>query len=950
MFKKITELKKIIIILSNVLRVSFRQKSMLQQKKCSSLSLKIISNCFNSYDSSHHERFKATGEYSNSSNTKYRQGLSDFNVFKLLGLNGISVEENEGIEKTPESYDDNAGVCNAKHVETLHPSLWFLYQVQQEQAETLVFCRHANLGPDETQRAIEAMGLRFDRKCDQLEHSVPSSTGKFVALLEPLLHLKGNFRDHYVTNPDGLKNVRLSSPRSVFLQKWHTYLLHIASLKESVPLIILRAIMQPVQMHLMSSLGASKTGSPIIDKLRNVKSHLSINTFFFIVERTHLITAVRSALLQHFKVIAWKASGSGSPREVEPEAAFKSSEFRYIDELCAYYIEKIGIGTLISRSEVEEELKDPNFFSTSAIKALKKRSTHLYKLNQGAIRDINSSFVYTPPLPMLCAPQTWFHNVDGDVVKGGYKSNGANIYPLVHSRMNAVPQKPSKACLASLNYLQSTAFAVDEVAFNSVLSNFNEILLKSLKSTFENNDKFLVAFDIKKDFDGPKTLLSYAKVHANNSLLTNQISGTDLLPLYLKVVSVIANLCQCLFLANTLIGKQFFYPHFLDSRGRVYSATSHPLHPQGYCIARFLITLAACPPQSTVQRSELYDSQYSRSSPVVGLDVSCSGAQVLGGLSMSVKALLDTNFIVRNDSVVEKTKKSVYTYTLAAFLTSLDDFSFPVQPSSIKLLVLNQDDVDDLLRKEVRSAIDRDYMKGWVMRYLYSEGHHSRAEHLFKKMSSKRPSFFFSMQTHVKKAICFAVSKLFIATFKGLYPEICALTFSIVSEMSKVNKVTKSSTYKLGHDVRYDQNGTASSHNQINACKVGTVQYSSYCHTKKDLIKTTYQFSKDELCLQTLARSIVPNFVHYLDGVILASCVLKLQALQIPVFVIHDCFYLDKKHSETIKQVYYDVFCAEILEKDCFSNFLTINGSKAAWVKPDPVDLTLYRRSPFILS
>ena len=248
--------------------------------------------------------------------------------------------------------------------------------------------------------------------------------------------------------------------------------------------------------------------------------------------------------------------------------------------------------------------------------------------------------------------------------------------------------------------MQSVPFRVDKVALASLLDNFRKILFLDLKDVFGNDD-YLIVFD---NFD----ILPFSKVKSNNqALVGNKQSDQKILCIYLKVMSTISKFCQTIFLAAVFSEYEFYFPHFIDPRGRIYSAISHPLNPQGFCSARFLLTLGL--PSSLPQKSTLYGEEYLTSSEVEGFDVSCSGAQILGGLSNDISVLLATNFMVLKTSAEDvSSKQSIYTHTLAAIRTRLDTYKYPVQNPLFKTQVLN--------------VFNRDFIKGWVLRYLYSEG------------------------------------------------------------------------------------------------------------------------------------------------------------------------------------------------------------------------------------
>lgn len=99
----------------------------------------------------------------------------------------------------------------------------------------------------------------------------------------------------------------------------------------------------------------------------------------------------------------------------------------------------------------------------------------------------------------------------------------------------------------------------------------------------------------------------------------------------------------------------------------------------------------------------------------MGLDVTCSGAQIIGGIIQDTRMLLDTNLIVKKDQKVDS-RRSIYTEILNALMPEVKYY----------LKNLNIYGVEEA----VLSVMNRDFVKGWTMRFLYSEGNYSRAIYL----------------------------------------------------------------------------------------------------------------------------------------------------------------------------------------------------------------------------
>jgi len=83
----------------------------------------------------------------------------------------------------------------------------------------------------------------------------------------------------------------------------------------------------------------------------------------------------------------------------------------------------------------------------------------------------------------------------------------------------------------------------------------------------------------------------------------------------------------------------------------------------------------------------------------VGLDVTCSGAQIIGGIIQDTRMLLDTNLIVKKDQKVDS-KRSICTEILNALMPEVKDYLKNLNIYGVEgavLSVMNQDFVKGCL-------------------------------------------------------------------------------------------------------------------------------------------------------------------------------------------------------------------------------------------------------------
>jgi hypothetical protein len=378
--------------------------------------------------------------------------------------------------------------------------------------------------------------------------------------------------------------------------------------------------------------------------------------------------------------------------------------------------------------------------------------------------------------------------------------------------------------------------------------------------------------------------------------------------------------------------QDLYFPIFIDSRGRVYYNSGHGLNPQGGKLARFLLTLKNSYTHNEIHKKKLYDFSINVNYDLVGLDVTCSGAQIIGGIIQDTKMLLDTNLIVKKNQKVDS-KRSIYTEILNALMPEVKDY----------LRSLNKYGVE----KAVLSVMNRDFVKGWTMRFLYSEGNYSRALYLISMLQSKQHNKFSILEKSEQTKIAFVIAQIFVKVFKDLYTNAFLFIEDVKKKFREYKKKDKSPYYIIGSSMNEQAFKTT-----LNVSTSETKQYRIYSASRGKYIKSTYKYSTDELALTDLIRGVIPNFIHHLDSILLYECVTELKKEGIQLFVVHDCFYIRKQYENKLKKIYFNAFKKKILEKDCYNSFLKLNNINIINedVSLTKIDIETYDMSNFILT
>jgi len=252
-------------------------------------------------------------------------------------------------------------------------------------------------------------------------------------------------------------------------------------------------------------------------------------------------------------------------------------------------------------------------------------------------------------------------------------------------------------------------------------------------------------------------------------------------------------------------------------------------------------------------------------------------------------------------------------------------------------------DVENLFIK----IIDREFCKGWTMRYLYSETDYTRIKYLDRILYNSLKS---TITFDVRFKLCQKVSLLFVETFKENYPEIYNFSIDIKKRMRDIKKKDRIPTYILG--TSSSANGFKST---LDVRKRYEKHYDVWSETKKSSVQTVLRDCKPDINIEKCISSLVPNLVHHLDSVLVYACVNELKRKGINVFVVHDCFYLSKKHEKLIKTLYYEAFITNIIKNPCYKNFLALNNiilsdEDALSYNSFIINTDKYEMSPFVLT
>jgi len=294
---------------------------------------------------------------------------------------------------------------------------------------------------------------------------------------------------------------------------------------------------------------------------------------------------------------------------------------------------------------------------------------------------------------------------------------------------------------------------------------------------------------------------------------------------------------------------------------------------------------------------------------VIGLDVSASGLQIISGLIGFEGGLILSNFL---HDVSSKDKKiDFYGNIRDLFLNS-----YPT-PTSLNF---NEEFSDLKAIKGIllgfKSVFTRDFVKYWAMCLVYGEGSKSRCDELMQFYSEQINSFPSAHRNFVFK-IGMYLSELFkkvmFTNYTGLGEFVAFCQKQVVS---KSNLGTNKGIWLTCSDKHL---------------KVFYTYFKStnkkYYHSnrQKKLIAFCFCIKSNTIDYAKHRRSLLANFVHFIDSRLLSLVILKCKEKNIPVYTNHDCFYTHASFGNTLKSIYFLCFKELLLSNDCLASFFASN-------------------------
>ena len=337
---------------------------------------------------------------------------------------------------------------------------------------------------------------------------------------------------------------------------------------------------------------------------------------------------------------------------------------------------------------------------------------NVYIIDESFLRSLLELHFDYAILPNISKPLDWIFSRSSDgginLHSGGRSLNKLLLTPAYMTRNNKAIANSTLHDLEAINYLQSTTFGINKDFLLFLYKNFyssaihyiyldkiparNLILVKPVESgsaTVVSLETFLEGDDVSRNIQ--KQLNNLAENDRINEQSRLDQRQAMLSQKYKNLILRLFEFLNTLSIAELFSDYLHYYSVVFDFRGRLYYP-SHPIGPQNSSLGSSLIE----PNYNSFPDSSIHKKEYSLftgniknnskehflylkhsngfSFNFIGLDVSCSGIQIISAVMGFEEGLIKTNFLIEESLYHEGTKRDLYQDFLDFYL-----FSYPTK-------------------------------------------------------------------------------------------------------------------------------------------------------------------------------------------------------------------------------------------------------------------------------
>lgn len=621
------------------------------------------------------------------------------------------------------------------------------------------------------------------------------------------------------------------------------------------------------------------------------------------------------------------------------------------------------------------------------------KTINIYKLQEEFCNDLLSLTFDSSNLPCICLPNDWILSLDGkssvNIHSGGHFSDVTLSTPAYKTKNSKDIVSAVKDDLEAINYLQSIPYCINVNYLNFLLNNLhlvtnlylynNENLSKKRFNIFTVLEKNTIVIMSIKEFVNNDSIYKDIQLSLNSDVENKDDLKKKLYSRKVELRKVYRNyilrffvLIYTLSIAELYSNVNHYYRVIMDFRGRIYFPT-FPFGPQTGSLGHSLIEGVVSNENTVIPNKNIYDyyvnhiknsskeaflflkSENGFKYNFIGLDVTCSGIQIVSGITGFLEGLIKTNLLYTKETpkqdlygeftefFLSKYPVSVDRSIIVRYLKESDNTDINLDDSIDNIESIKDDSL--ILSSKVllifKQYFTRNNLKYWIMSLVYSEGNRSRALHLIEFYQTNK-SLFSSLSGNYSRKFIYMIAFFLSKTFESLlyekYPSLGIFSKFVIKNVANKKNILKNEGVWLCNNkdslkVFYTEMKTE-------------VKKFDHKDSNNHRIQFSLTIKKDEVDTRSFPNSVVPNFIHFLDSRLAIHVINSCKNNgNIPLYTNHDCFYVPSCYGEKLKLFYFDAFKKILLCDDVLTFFFMSNNLNPIVFKSFVDDINLKKKN-----
>ena len=518
------------------------------------------------------------------------------------------------------------------------------------------------------------------------------------------------------------------------------------------------------------------------------------------------------------------------------------------------------------------------------------------------------------------------------------------------------------------NYAQKIAFKIDDVYLDNLTQSLHSALLYVIETkeptTIQREwSRLLTNLNMTDGSFSVLDLNSFLNVTnvSSISLGLQELALCERTAFYNDALTRILDFVYALNLAQILKGYALYFPVRLDARSRLYKQATL-LSPTKSAAFSYLFNFFHDEDLTTdgLQAKELYVTSvlakvnkekektgkpsYNnfflekkvKSMNYIGLDVSCQGPQLISSLFGQPKILFSTNLIKKGSENLKK--QDFYAEIQKKLHDRVCEIVHKSEKGNKGLTQMNA---------FINFIADRNNIKGFIIRYNYSEGREKRISVLLDYLQEQKFVFVANATLPTIHTLCSKLNTEFTKALKDFDPivyhgrdvllKVVRAFYTNVYDQHLAKEKSHEKAFNLFNVVSTKQKQEGISRdcyllldaNVKRFSWIGAIFYNREAthRARKTYIKGAWTLKRDTNfpLKDKIASSFLAHVVQHLDGLSAHYVTAKFKELQASFYSNHDCFYVHPNHAQYVKHAYFNSLLVNIFDNDPIEAVLKLN-------------------------